>query len=698
MFKKVISLPLFCLVFSSGVLSNCSHSQVNSKKESNAQMSLPLPDGQIQTHYGLGEITNRCSDIIDRTQKKLSALESPHQNVPQVDGKRFSKLIEFEAIMADLSQELSPMIFMSNVSTEKKVSDEAAQCAKKLGDFEIDVYTRRDLYSVLKGQKAKGSEEQRLLSETLKDFEKNGLKLSDEPLQRVKIWMQKLNENEVQFSKNLAQDISSLQFERSELAGAPTSFLERLSKDAQGRFVVSTKSTDYSEVMENVSVPETRRKMLYAYMNRGGKQNTDLLEESIELRRKIALELGFKSWVDYKTQDRMASNAEVVAHFLNQLKSSLMKRSQQDLRKLLELKKKEDPTATQLHQWDVPYYTYQLKKTEFHIDDEEIRQFFSVDSVMIGMFDLYSLLLGVRFEIQENAPVWAPQVKFYHVIDVLGDRKGDVIGSFYLDLIPRPFKYGHAAVFPLRKGRVGASGQYVKPVAAMVANFNPPTQDKPSLLSHSQVVTFFHEFGHIVHQVLTRAPYASLSGTSVARDFVEAPSQMLENWAWSAQVIQKISQNYRSPHQTLPDEFLRALIRSRGLNQGYFYTRQLYLGLLDYSYHTSEQRVQTTPLADELYRKLLGIDPIAGGNFPATFGHLMSGYDAGYYGYLWSEVYSSDLFREFEKQGLFQAQLGLKYRKCILEPGNMKPNIKLIEGFLGRKPNQKAFLKRLQVM
>ena len=712
MLRKLSPLPACCFALSLGMISACSHQKMNSSEPKVQQGSTLPQEGQIQSHYAPGEITLRCEQVIQQTQHRLAEWVTQNTAVTQGQGSssdlspgsqssvqsRTSPLLEFETVMADLAEKTSPWVFMSNVATDQAVSNEASQCAQKLGDFEIEVYTRRDLYSVLKAQKAHSVDEQRLLSETLKEFEKNGLKLSDESLKTVRAWMQQLNEKEVQFAKNLAQDVSTLGLDASQLQGAPSSFLERLKKDDQGRFLVTTKSTDFTEVMENVSLSDTRKKMLFAYMNRGGKQNTELLEESIELRKKIAHALGFKNWVDYRTQDRMATSAEVVSQFLNQLKASLKKRSQRDLEKLLELKKKEDPSATHLDQWDIPYYAYQLKKAEYHLNDDEIREFFPASHVVKGMFDLYANLLGVRFEEQQGAPAWAEGVKFYHVVDVRGERKGKVIGSFYMDLIPRPLKYGHAAVFSLRKGRRNHAGEYIQPIAAMVANFNPPTHDQPSLLTHSQVVTLFHEFGHIVHQVLTQAPYASLSGTSVARDFVEAPSQMMENWAWSPQVLKNISQHYQKKDQHLPQSLIQALIHSRTFNQGYFYTRQLYFGLLDYSYHTSEEHVQTTPLADQLYRDLLGVDTISGGNFPATFGHLMGGYDAGYYGYLWSEVYSSDLFQEFEKKGLFQAQLGLKYRKWILEPGHMRPGLELIEYFLGRKPNQKAFLKRLKMI
>ena len=309
------------------------------------------------------------------------------------------------------------------------------------------------------------------------------------------------------------------------------------------------------------------------------------------------------------------------------------------------------------------------------------------------MFDVYSKILGVRFEEVKDASVWAPGVKLYRILNASDSA---LIAHFYTDFIPREGKYSHAAAFNLVTGRRLPDGSYVKPVSAIVANFTPPADGKPSLLTHDEVETTFHEFGHIMHQTLTKAPYASLAGTRVARDFVEAPSQMLENWVWSPEILASLSGHYKDNSKKLPPELLKSMMEARDYNQGLFYTRQLYYALMDMAYHTTKGDFDTTKVQEKLHKEITGLDPVPGGHWEASFGHLM-GYDAGYYGYLWSEVYAQDMFTRFEKDGLLSDKVGADYRHVILESGNMQEAADLVTQFLGRKSTRDAFFKKLHI-
>jgi thimet oligopeptidase len=294
----------------------------------------------------------------------------------------------------------------------------------------------------------------------------------------------------------------------------------------------------------------------------------------------------------------------------------------------------------------------------------------------------------------KDAQVWSPDVKLYQINDNKDNR---LIGYFYTDFVPRPYKYGHAAAFPQISGRVLPNGSYSLPVAAIVANLAAPANGKPSLLSHDDVETVFHEFGHIMHMTLTRAPYASLSGSNVAQDFVEAPSQMLENWVWDADVLNRLSGHYLDHSQKLPADLLQKMIAARDFDQGYYYTRQLMLALTDMDYHTADGAVDTAAVYNRNYQEMIGVKPVEGGHFAGTFGHLMGGYDAGYYGYLWSLVYATDMFTRFQDGGLLSPQVGGDYRRVILEKGNSKDAIDLLGEFLGRAPNSEAFYKKLHI-
>jgi thimet oligopeptidase len=641
----------------------------------------------IRSDYAPGEITQLCDQSIGRAQKSFDEIGKLPLSTRDLD----RTLIAFEQAGAEFSDETSALTFMKQVSTNEKLIKEAADCEEKASQFLVATGTRKDLYQVIKKQAPRNADEKRLLSETIKQFEINGLKLPDEKLAKVKELKSKLSTLENQFATNLNGDTSTVSFTAAEMDGATPSFLARLHRDEQGRIIVTTKEPDYVEFMRNVKSGDARKKMAIAYNRRAADKNIAILEQAIEVRKKIAKTMGFATWADYRLQDNMAQNSKTVWKFLNGLRGKLRKKNQSDLAKLLKFKKELDPKATHVEAWDVAYLEYQLKKRDYTLDNEEIRKYFPADLVVQSMFDIYSQMLGVKFREVPHAKVWAEGVKQYEVLDA---KTGQSLAYFYTDFFPRPFKYGHAAAFGLIGGRMKA-GTYQKPVAAIVANLTPPGNGIPSLLTHEDVETLFHEFGHIMHNTLTHAPYESLSGTSVAHDFVEAPSQMLENWVWDKEMLKKVSGYYLDHSKKLPDSIVNKMLEARNFNQGYFYTRQLVFGILDMTYHTSPGHVDPAATYDRLFRDIQGLDPVPGGKFPASFGHLMGGYDAGYYGYLWSEVYAQDMFKRFKRTSLTSSDTGLQYRHTILEKGNMEPAMNLLREFLGREPNSDAFFERL---
>ena len=642
----------------------------------------------IPSHYAPGQVTELCDKAIAKAEKSLAEIANRTDKDRNLD----NTLMAFENATADLSDETTPLTFMGYVSTDEAVSAEGSECEEKLGQYFVDIFTRRDVYDALASLHTQDARKARLLSQIILSFEQNGLKLDDETLARVKELKSQLAAKETQFSTNLNTDKSTITLSEAELTGASQDFLNRLDKTADGRYIVTTKSTDYIDLMQNVSISETRRKMMTAYLNRGGLANTQLLQEAVALRAQIGQELGFANWADSRTANRMAQNSQKVMEFLIGLKEKLALRNQQDMAQLLRFKQELEPSATVLNQWDITYMNNQLQKRDFSLDGDKIREYFPADTVVAGTFEIYSKMLGVKYVQVQDAKVWADGVKLFEIHDAKDDL---LLGYFYTDLIPRPGKYGHAAAFPLISGRVLPTGKYSAPVAAMVANLAPPANGKPSLLTHEDVETFFHEFGHIMHQTLTRAPYASLSGSSVAQDFVEAPSQMLENWVWNPSVLKIISGHYLNSQEKLPNDLLEKMLAARNFQQGASYTKQLLYALFDMTIHTQNGPVNVQETYDNLYREIVGQEPIAGNHFPGTFGHMMGGYDAGYYGYLWSEVYAQDMFTQFPANDLTDSEVGGRYRNIILEQGNMKDALTLLREFLGREPNSDAFFRKL---
>ena len=644
----------------------------------------------VKSDFVAGDLLAACDLAIADAQSKVSALEL----VPAEARTFANTTLVLENVLADFDRDVGRMQFLSEVAVDEALRDEANDCSSHASTFYVNLFTRREVYNVVKVAKTANADEARLQHSYMESFESNGLKLSDDVLAQVNAKSQELAQMTNDFSENINKDKTTVALTDTELEGVPASIINGLKRDDQNRVIVPMNEALYPQLIVNAKLSDTRHKCSLAYNNRAAGPNLPLLKKILKTRQDIAKLQGFPSWADYQlSTGRMAKNVPTVMGFLNGLKDKLAIGLKRDYDGLLKFKKESDPTADHLDPWDLGYLEYQIQKRDYQLDDEKIREYFPSDKVVEAMFKVYSTLLGVRYEEVTNAQVWAPGVKMYKIFD---GKSNELIGHFYTDFIPREGKFSHAAAFPLTAGRRLADGTYNKPMAVIVANLNPPADGKPSLLAHDEVETIFHEFGHIMHQTLTKAPYASLAGSAVYRDFVEAPSQMLENWVWSPEILASLSSHYLRPNERLPDDLLKQMIAARDFDSARSNTGQLYYGLMDMTYHMLPGDFDTTEVQYQLYRDVLKLEPTAGSHFEASFGHLM-GYDAGYYSYLWSQVYAADMFTRFEGEGLLNPATGASYRTNILERGGMEDPLVLITKFLGREPNNKAFLKRLGI-
>ena len=478
----------------------------------------------------------------------------------------------------------------------------------------------------------------------------------------------------------------------------PADFLSQI-KTGEDQFTVKANVTwHYIMVMDNAKREDTRKKLIVAHDNLARQENIPLLEKILPLRDDIAKKLGYKTWADYQTEVKMGKNAKTVIDFEERLKTGLQPKFDAELAEFRQLKARQtgDPNA-QIRIWDWRYYSEQLRRQKYTVDAEQLRVYFPYQRVLDGMFNIYQSIFGLKFKRVDPPYKWIGDLQLYAVSDV---KTGEPLGLFYLDMFPREGKFNHFAQFPLIPGKLLNDNRYQRPTVALICNFPAPAQDKPSLLSHSDVETIFHEFGHAMHSILTRAKYARFSGTSVPGDFVEAPSQMLENWVWDKKVLDSFAADYRDPSKKIPAQILARLKEARLATEGTRYRRQLSFGLMDLALHTQIHDAntrETLPLSNQLLSGVF-LSMVPDTAFVAYFGHII-GYDAGYYGYAWADAIAADMATVFERapNGYFDKTAGLRLRKEIYEPGDSRDVNVSIEKFLGRKRSLKPFLKKIGI-
>lgn len=639
------------------------------------------------------ELTQDCANLKKRAESALQQIASLPPTARTFD----NTVAAFDRAVYDLSDQSAADTFLEQVSTSAAVRDAGNRCEILLAQFGVDVFSREDLYKALKDYAAKKEplkgEDARLLDKTLLDFRRAGLELPVKTRDEVRVLRKRLAELESGFGKNINESKDFVLLSKEQLDGTPENFAAKLERVGD-KYKVGVDYPTYFPFMETARDPEARRLLEYKFNNRAVHENLSVFQEALQLRRKAARLLGYKTHADYVDELSMAKDPKTVNAFLGRLRGALKPLGQEELETLLAFKRGMEGRKSDgvFHVWDWRYYDNLLRKTKYEVDSEKVREYFPTDLVVEQMLGVYQRLLGVRFREIPGGLTWNPDAKLFEISDASG---GGPIAYFYMDLFPREGKYKHAAAFELVTGRLRTDGTYQKPVSAIVANLDKPSPDRPSLLNHDEVETLFHEFGHIMHQTLTKAKYGRFSGSNVARDFVEAPSQMLENWVWDADVLQSLSGYYKDHSKKLPKELLDKMLAAKNADVGLFNLRQLVFGTVDMAYHGANPPKDTTKLYARVQRDV-GLIPMSEGTHPeASFGHLMGGYDAGYYGYLWSKVYAQDMFSVFKAQGIMNPAVGRRYRTEILERGSSRDEMDSLKAFLGREPNETAFLESI---
>lgn len=648
-------------------------------------------DGVLHFNYQAQDLAPAEAEARVKLEKDLAALIA----IPQAERTFENTIMGYERAFDNYGNALGMSGFLSYVSTDKKFRDAANDLQMQISQYMVDVATRRDVYKAIREYTDTNPRldpvQAKLVKEMLIGFKNSGMDLNDADLEKFKALNKEKAEYIIKFDKNIQEYKDPLAVTQEQLQGLGEDYIKKLSKTDDGKYLVTLDYPDYVPFMQNADDEQARKELEFKFNRRGGQENVELLEKTLTLRREIARLLGYKNHAELRLEDRMAKNPKTVMAFLKDLQKKLKPLGKKEDKEMIAYKNsKTGKNSRTLYSWESGYWSNKFRKENLELDSEKIKEYFPSQVVIDGMLDLFGGVFGITFE-PVDIPVWHPDVKAFKIKD---KASGELVAYFYMDLYPREGKYKHAACFGLVEGEEKQDGTYQIPFVAIVANLNKPSGDTPSLLKHSEVETLFHEFGHVLHNALTKAKYSAFSGTSVSWDFVEAPSQMLERWAWDPQVLKKISRHYKTG-EALPDDLIKRMIAAKNFGAGGMYLRQDFFAQYDMTLHTADTTPDTTKLYFELTKKIRGL-PLTKGTIPqASFGHIMGGYDAGYYGYLWSEVIAEDFFGEFKKNGIFNPETGLKFRREILEKGGTLDEEKMVENFLGRPADNKPFLKSI---
>ena len=608
-----------------------------------------------------------------------------------------------------LSQAWSPIGHMNAVVNNKKLREAYNNCLPLLSEYSTRLGQNRQLYDAY--QNLANSEEfknfnntqKKVIRNNLRDFRLAGVALEDDKKIRFGDIKKQLSELTSKFSDNVLDATmiwSKLITDKSLLAGLPDSALAGAKQLAESKeqdgWLLNLDYPSFFPVITYCDNRELRQEVYTAFSTRASDQgpnagkfdNTDNIQHILKLRHEMANLLGFENYADYSLATKMAESSDKVMEFLKDLAEKSKPQAERELTEL-SIFAEEKFGIKKLEAWDIEYYGEKLRQQQYAISQEEFRPWFPAEKVITGMFDIVTRLYDIEFESVENADTWHKDVRFYHVI-----QNGDVIARFYLDIYAREYKRG-GAWMDVCRSRCLKEGKLQLPVAYLTCNFTPPVNDEPALLTHNEVVTLFHEFGHGLHHMLTKVNYISVSGISgVAWDAVELPSQFMENWCWKKEGLAIIS-SHVDTGEPLPNDMLTKLLNAKNFQSAMKMVRQLEFSIFDFQLHKEfKENINVQSVLDSVRKSVAVVTPPDWNRFQNSFNHIFSGgYAAGYYSYKWAEVLSADAFCRFEEEGIFNRETGESFLHEILEQGGSDDPMNLFINFRGRGPEIAALLR-----
>ena len=617
-------------------------------------------------------------------------------------------ILELEYAGSTLNRVAGIFYNLNEANTSTRMQEIAEQISPMMTEYSLSIMLNEALFNRVKAVYAQkdslklDKEEAKLLEKTYKSFADNGANLSAEDKQKYSKIEEELSLATLKFGKNTLAATNAFIMhitDENDLAGLPQFVKDAAAFEAKNRnlegWVITLQQPSYSPFMQYSQNRELREKHWKAYNSKcieGENSNLEIVKQIVDLRIQAANLLGYNTYADMALKDRMAKDASTVNAFLENLLEKSMPFAKKDVKAVADYAKAEGFKG-ELMPWDFSFYSEKLKKEKYSLNDEILKPYFKLENVKAAVFDLANKLYGLNFTEAKDIPGYHPDVTVYDVTDANGRH----MALFYADFFPRESKGGGAWMTSFREQSFTKDGKEEKrPHVSIVCNFTKPTETEPSLLTFYEVTTFLHEFGHALHGILAEGKFASLTGTSVARDFVELPSQIMENWATEKEYLASFAKHYQTG-EVIPDELIDKIIESKNYNSGYSSVRQLQFGINDMAWHI----VSEVPAADVISFekeaiKACALMPDAPETaFSPSFGHIFSGgYAAGYYSYKWAEVLEADAFQVFKETGIFNKETAEKFRKEILSKGSIEDADVIYRNFRGRDPEPDALLKK----
>ena len=597
---------------------------------------------------------------------------------------------------------------LMEANTSETLQEIAEKVSPMLTEYSMYVSLNNDLFQRVKAvyeqkdQLGLEQDQMTLLEDNYKSFVRGGANLSDEDKALYSKWSEELSLTTLQFSKNVlaATNAYTLHItDSTDLAGLPD-YVKAMGAEAAAEkglegWAYTLDYPSYSPFLKYSTNRELRKQIWMAYNTRaiGGEfDNTDIVKKIVDLRIKIANILGYETYADYALEERMAKDKNTVNNFIMQILKPSLNYAKKDVADVYAYAKKNGFEDSQLMPWDFTFWSERYQEAEYSLNAEELKPYFQLESCIDAVFGLANTLYGITFHELDNVPVYHEDVKVYEV----KDKDGRHLSLFYADFFPRASKRGGAWMTDFR-GQSIRNGVEYRPFVSIVCNFTKPTADAPSLITHDEFTTFLHEFGHALHGILAEGRYPSLTGTSVSRDFVELPSQIMENWAYEPEYLNSFAKHYQTG-EPIPAELIEKIVAAKNYLAGYGQVRQLHFAYLDMAWHsrTSVPELGTVEFEQSVLAPYNVMPAAEGAAFSCSFSHIFSGgYSAGYYSYKWAEVLEADAFSLFKEKGIFNTEVAESFLKNILSAGGAQDEAVIYRNFRGHDPQPEALMKKL---